>query len=94
MTLNNTGTSPFLYRIPAASRVATDMIGAESVTRGTILPVPPFTDVIQPGGYKQVQLATDLGTLPPGDATHVMRINTNAQNTATELASASYAASL
>ena len=49
--------------------------------------------MIQPGGYTYTELAMDLGALPPGDATHVVRINTNAPYTAAALAFASYTAS-
>ncbi len=91
MTLNNIGTAPLLYSISSDSRAATDAIGAESFTWGTVL--PPFTDVIQPGGYAHIEFATDLGALPPGDATHAVRINTNAPYTTAALSSASYVAS-
>lgn len=41
-----------------------------------------------------IQLAADLGALPPGDVTHTVHISTNSPYTASAIASVSYAPSL
>jgi hypothetical protein len=89
VTLNNIGTAPLLYSIPSSSRAATDIIGAESFTWGTVL--PPSTDVILPGGYSACHGSWCTTAWRHNACRHSWGINTNAPYTA--LASASYGTS-
>jgi hypothetical protein len=86
--LTNSGTAPLTFSIPLASRLAVDYISADSYVWGRIL--PPFEGHVLPGERFFIEFATDLGSLPPGEVSHDVRLVTNAPYSASTIGSVSY----